>query len=322
VRIQPDHKPLVSIWKKNLVNAPPRIARMILRIQKYNIDLIYVLGRDLQLADALSRVSPRSGREIPGLRISVHDPLLPTSVLQFKLLPPPPQVVPPLASPSPPQHFRISVHEIAQIKEATAVDPQLRPLIRMIADGWPEKRAQCPALLHPFGNYRDELGVEDGMILKGSNIVISKSLQSDVLEQLHFAHQGVEKCTLRARASVFWVGIHEDIKRMVGKCAQCQHNKPQQQAEPLMPHDVPQRPWHTLGTDLFHLNGHNYLLVADYYSKFPIVKKMTTTSSAVVVHMKSIFSEFGIPAKLISDNRPQYALEEFRKFVDSYGIRH
>ena len=296
VQVQTDHKPLVSIYQKNICNAPPRIARMVLRIQKYDVELVYTPGKDLQLANALSRVSPCPGREIEGLRISVHEIH---------------------------QEINATPTRIAEIREATAQDPLLKHLKKIILDGWPDTRQECPENLHAFWNYRDELCVEDGMILKGARVFIPKTLQHEVMKQLHYAHQGVEKCKMRAKRSVFWAGINKDIEEAVKRCSQCQQNKPQQQKEPMLPHDIPKRPWHTLGTDLFHCKGQNYILVADYYSKFPVVKKLTsTTSSAIILQMKSIFSEFGIPSKLISDNGPQYASEEFRKFTVEYGIKH
>ncbi|CAB4043685.1 Hypothetical predicted protein, partial [Paramuricea clavata] len=73
VVIETDHKPLETIFKKNLASAPPRIARMMLRIQKYDVEIKYVPGKDIPLADALSRLSPCEADEITGLDISVHE---------------------------------------------------------------------------------------------------------------------------------------------------------------------------------------------------------------------------------------------------------
>ena len=66
ITVQSDHKPLESIYRKNLVNAPPRIARMLLCIQKYDLTITYVPGKDVPLADALSRVNPCPGETIRG----------------------------------------------------------------------------------------------------------------------------------------------------------------------------------------------------------------------------------------------------------------
>ena len=68
----------------------------------------------------------------------------------------------------------------------------------------------------------------------------------------------------------------------------------------MLPHDVSPTPWTRLGTDLFHLNRQEYLLITDYYSKYPIVNKLTDTSSAAVANVISgIFSLFGPPEEII-----------------------
>ena len=66
-----------------------------------------------------------------------------------------------------------------------------------------------------------------------------------------------------------------------------------------------------------------HLLVIDYYSRFIEIAKLTsTTSQAIVSHLKSIFSRYGIPERLISDNGPQYASAEFADFARKYGFDH
>ena len=86
---------------------------------------------------------------------------------------------------------------------------------------------------------------------------------------------------------------------------------------------MPQKPWRTLVSDTFFWNNANYLLVVDYYSKFPVVKKHTSIqSSAVIAHLKSVFEEHGIPSKLVIDNGSQYASAAFREFSRNYGFTH
>ena len=70
VVVESDHKPLEAIFKKHLSNAPPRIARMLLHIQKYDVEIKYDPGKDIQLADALSRPSQCKGETIAGVEIS------------------------------------------------------------------------------------------------------------------------------------------------------------------------------------------------------------------------------------------------------------
>ena len=72
VIVNTDHKPLVSISKKSMASMPPCLAMMMLCIKAYDMDVQYRPGRDIPLADALSRVNPCNGRTIKGLDITVH----------------------------------------------------------------------------------------------------------------------------------------------------------------------------------------------------------------------------------------------------------
>ena len=96
-----------------------------------------------------------------------------------------------------------------------------------------------------------------------------------------------------------------------------------QPKEPLPPYSVPSFPWQKLATDFFDYQGAQYLLVTDYYSKYPIVRKLnSTTSAAVINHLESIFAENGIPETLISDNGLQYSSQEFAAFCKQCGTDH
>ena len=296
VTIETDHKPLVSIAQKDVNNMPPRLARMMLRIQRYDFTLVYVTGKNVPIADALSRVSPIDGDVIDGLDITVHEMH---------------------------SYVNASPTALSQVRDATSADATMALLRETIANGWPETRSECPETLAPYWTFRDELGVEDGVVLKGTRIVIPTTLRNSVLEKIHYAHQGMEKCKLRAKSSVYWPNMNKDIENTVSKCATCQQHQPAQIKEPLVNHDVPPHAWHTLSTDLFYWEQSTYLLVVDNYSKFPVVKKMTTTTSkAVIKLMKSIFDEHGLPVKVISDNGPQYSSDEFLRFARDYNFTH
>ena len=74
----------------------------------------------------------------------------------------------------------------------------------------------------PILNYREDLSVEDGLATKGSRLLIPSTLWRKALEQIHEGHQGIEKCMLKARESVYWPGISDDIHEAVEKCGICQ----------------------------------------------------------------------------------------------------
>ena len=85
---------------------------------------------------------------------------------------------------------------------------------------------------------------------------------------------------------------------------------------------MPPRAWHTVGADLFTLNG-EYFLVADYYSKYPCVFKVSSTESySIIEKLKNLFSEQGIPTILQTDNGPQFVSYKLQKFAEEFGFEH
>ena len=110
------------------------------------------------------------------------------------------------------------------IRQETVNDGELQCLSETVLKGWPEYRSECPEPIIQYWNYRDEISIVDGIVMKGVRIVIPKVLRKEVLEQIHFAHLGIEKCKLRARDSVFWPNINHDISELVSKCEACREH--------------------------------------------------------------------------------------------------
>lgn len=111
---------------------------------------------------------------------------------------------------------------------------------------------------------------------------------------------------------------------MTRACDVCQEFQRKHQREPLIPSDTPPRAWHTIGTDLFYFDEDEYLLIADYYSKFQFVRKIPrgySNSKMVVDLTKQIFSEHGIPEIVRSDNGPHFQ-GHYKSFSEEYGFEH
>ena len=292
--VESDHQPLSSIQLKHLNLAPSRLRRMLLRLQQYDFVIKYRPGKDVAVADALSRLSPEEKEAIADLEVQVHE-----------------------------LHDQFSDHILERIKAETKADQELNALREVVFTGWPATIQEAPGLAKPYWNYRDEISIDDGLLLKGQRIIIPASMKSEILSKLHIAHQGMEKMKLRARSAVFWTGITRDIERLVQQCQHCQEVMPRQQREELHPSEIPPRAWHTIAADLFQLNGEEYLIIADYFSKYPFVYKMSSTESAIIVkYMRCLFSEQGIPVIVRSDNGPQFDSNCFRQFRAEYGFQH
>ena len=207
--------------------------------------------------------------------------------------------------------------------QETSKDKELQSLKHYISTGWPSKRSQIPVSLHPYWNFRDELTIESGILMKNSKVLIPETLRQKYLKQIHQGHQGIEACRSRAREFVFWVNINSDLKEMVEKCDICQSQQNSTASIQKYVSEVPPHPWHTLGSDLFYFQRIDFLVVVDYFSKYLIVRKIpSSTSSAVIKELGMIFSEFGNPLVFRSDNGPCYSSQEFKFFMQNWLVEH
>lgn len=140
-----------------------------------------------------------------------------------------------------------------------------------------------------------------------------------MLERTHESHLGIVKCKTMAREIMFSpsMGIH--IEDVVSKCSICACRQREKPNESLIPHKVPDRPWSKIAMDLFEFCRNQYLISVDCYSKWPEIAKLDQpTYNCVIQHLRNQFARYGIPDEAMSDNGPQFASAEFRKFTKEY----
>ena len=250
-----DHQPLGKIHLKHLSDAPPRLQRLLLKLQPYDIMIKYLPGHKVAVADALSRVSPSGKTVIRGLDVTIHE-----------------------MTNQPYVHNRI-----AQIQKATREDQVLQLLMQQIMEGWPQHCKSLPVVLCPFWQLKDDLAIELSCVTYQGRFYIPSSMHKACLNLLHEGHLGIVKMKLRAQTSVYWIGLNKEIEDHILRCEPCQINSRSQSKEPVIPMEIPNRPWQKLGTDLFFQGGKWYLLICDYYSKFPVVHGLPATSSTDVI---------------------------------------
>ena len=216
------------------------------------------------------------------------------------------------------QYSSIEERERDEVLQETNKDKELQSLKHYISTGWPAKRSQIPVSLHPYWNFRDELMIEGGILMKNSKVLIPETLK-----QIHQGHQGIEACRSRAREFVFWISINNDLKELVEKCDLCQSQQNSTTIVQKYVSEVPPHPWHTVGSDLFYFERIDFLVIVDYFSKYLIIRKIpNSTSSAVIKELGMIFSEFGKPLVFRSDNGPCYSSQEFKFFMQNWLIEH
>ena len=268
--IESDCKPIESIMKKPLCSAPPRLQRLLLQIQHYDLEIVHVRGKNLHLGDALSRnyVSETYPDLIEGLDAHVHTVI---------------------------RSLPISDVKIKQIQEATRNDGQLQTLTNVIRTGWPENRQDCPKSVTEYWNHRDELSSANDIVFKGQKLVIPTAMRKDMIKAVHIGHFGVEKSVGRARDIMFWPLMSKHITEYVQSCAICNKHKDSNSKEPLHPHDVPQRPWQNLSLDLFTWKNQEFMVLVDAYSRYFEFDLIPNTRSVTIIRkLKVHFSRFGM----------------------------
>lgn len=166
--VETDHRPLVAIMKKNLNEMSPRIQRMMMKMQRYDIELIYTPGKHLILADALSRAPVKCYVSTTEQNVQMHVNMVSTTL-------------------------PVSDTKTKKIVDETAKDPELHHVMENMRNGW--AAGSCPQFYH----VRGELSGVDGLLLKQNRIVIPSTLRQELLQRIHEGHLGVEKCKRRAR---------------------------------------------------------------------------------------------------------------------------
>ncbi|XP_064621114.1 uncharacterized protein K02A2.6-like [Lineus longissimus] len=298
ITIETDHKPLLAIMTKPIHKLSARMQRMRLRLQHYDLKLVYRPGREMFLADTLSRafVSDTNPQDLFDDKIEVN-------LLN-------------IAS-------HISDAKLEEFKSATDADPTLQSLKNTVMQGWPDDKQDVPLELTPYFPYRDEITLADNLLLKGDRLVVPETLRANLLKRIHETHMGIVKSKQLARDILFWPGMGQQIEDTVSRCTACQTARKSQPAEPMIPHNIPDLPWSKVATDMFEYRSKEYLLTVDYFSKFPEVCILPTlTSQSVITALKASFSRFGIPNDVISDNGPQFSSREFSDFSKAWGFRH
>ena len=204
--------------------------------------------------------------------------------------------------------------KINQIIHETSKDVTLVKLAKVIQTGWPDRHAENDPDLHAYWIHRWNLSIMDGVIMNGTKIVIPWSLQEEHLKCLHTVHFGVSMCRARAKSTVYWPGIDKDITSLIcccDTCRQVQHAPPSYDE-----HSVEAcYPSHIFGSDIGNVDRKPQVVVVDYYSFFIYERPMPDMSSeTLILALKTIFSESGIPNILITDNGRQYCSEQFKEF--------
>ena len=126
----------------------------------------------------------------------------------------------------------------------------------------------------------------------------------------------------RAEASVFWPGITPAKSATRTKCLHCNRKTPSNPGAPPTTLISPEYLFQCICADFFHHRGHNYLVIVDRYSIWPIVKMASNGALGLISSLRRTFVTFGIPNELASDSGPEFTATATRQFLEDWGVHH
>ena len=173
-----DYKPLLSIVKKDIINVPPRLARLLLRVHISSLTLHFRPGKQMHWSNVLSQseYELNADPENTELKLDIH---------------------------SLSQEVNTTVTHLQYIQDTTEKDSTLKDLIKFVLLGWLEQKSEVPEHIAPYLNFDNEIGIVDGVLIEGNRIIIPDTLRKEVLRQLYLGQLGMDKCQFPAHGSVY-----------------------------------------------------------------------------------------------------------------------
>lgn len=296
--LETDHKPLLQILQtKDIDTLTPRLQRFRLRLMRYDYVVKYVPGKELVIADCLSRSPLAHTNDSEELTEELD------AYCNFVK-----------------EHFPIKDAYLIKIKESQQNDQICLKIIEFTINEWPN-RNQIPFELLSYYQYRQDFSMIDGLLLFNNRVVIPGPLQKEVLDFIHCGHQGIVKCRRRSQMSVWWLGLSTQLEILIRNCPNCIEYRKNPKEE-FFKESIATRPMEKVALDLYKCRNSWYLIFTDYYSKYFEIRKLSSmTEEDVIDVVKDIFSRFGICDVLRSDNGPQFK-SKFSEFARHFNFVH
>jgi hypothetical protein len=266
-----------------------------MKLLKYDLDVRYLPGKFMYIADPLSRSYCKDDfHEEPCLTELIH--IVGVS-----------------------DQLQMSEKRKVECKAETAMDVCLKRVMHYCKVGWSKKQC-CKGELRQYYKIRNNIHEDNGLLFFDSKLVVPTKLRQHMLELLHEGHMGIEKTKARARQVLYWPNINGDIARYVKQCKVCEKFRPANIKEPMIGHEIPGLPFEKICMDLLSFAGKTYLVVIDYFSKWiELLLLGSSTADTLVKSLKPVFTTHGIPRVIICDNMPFNSIY-FRRFATDWSI--
>ena len=314
-----DHQPLIPILNHYTLDMVenPRLQRLKAKLSMYTFNTVWRKGKEHAIPDALSR-APVDDPTSADVTIANDVEHFVRSVVVSRVI-----MAQSINGDNNSTHLvdplLISLREIGQ------ADEHYRTLIKWIQHGFPSVHTDTMGELQQFAKLRHNLTVDDNLVLYQARIVVPTAARSDILARLHASHQGMVRTKQRARQTVYWPGLSNDIVKVIQNCRSCQELHASQSSEPFAMEPSPSRVFEDTSADLFAFAGNSYLVYVDRLSGWPSLRvwnKRDPTSRDVIRVLREFFTALGVPVRFRSDNGPQFNSREFTQFLSRWGVQH
>ena len=151
---------------------------MRLRLQKYPLKVSYQQGPKMFVSDTLS-IAPR---KVKAKKTDTCTAMFYAKLEEIDLG----------------SEANITDARMQQVHQSKQQDATMQVLMNIILTGWPDSKERTPLSVREYWTVRDELSTQDGVVYKGTKVLIPKSLRPGSI-----THQGIEACTRKARASLY-----------------------------------------------------------------------------------------------------------------------
>ena len=292
--LKTDHKPLITLCGEHKPvpqMASSRIKRWTLLLTAYDYTIEFVPGKDNCCADFLSQ-NPVEEQPTTEEKETVQVLFTQEGVINSDV---------------------VSVE--------TKRDPVLRKVLFYTRFGWTEKPTEE---LLPYCSKRVDITTEDNKLIWNDRVIIPTSLREILLNDLHAEHLRIVKTKQLARKYVWWPMIDRDVESKVKECVVYQETAKKPSDTQQAKWSWPVGPWKRLHLDFAGpYEGKMFLVIADAYSKYLEIVPMTTiTSSNTIAALRHLFSHFGLPDHIVTDNGAQFTSNEFGTFPRLNNILH
>lgn len=188
-------------------------------------------------------------------------------------------------------------------------------------------------------NIQNQFVVEEGLLYKktpaGPRIYVPSTVRPQILYQYHdldsAGHPGIAETTRSIMERFYWPQLRAEVTAYVRQCLLCARckkgpNQPKAAERPQQP----RKPWDLLALDLMgpyplSVRGKRFILViTDLFTRWTEAFSLTKSTASVLVRVleEEVFTRYGYPSTLLTDNGRQFISHQWQRACHNWDVKH